>query len=82
VVVVAWLRSSLPSEVPDESGTLADRREEALSVDLPCSRPTVIGYFDPEGRPVRGRARIVNHSLDGISLRDGRVFIAEVACPA
>ena len=82
VIVVAWLRSSLPSEVADQSGMLTDRRSEALSVDLPCSQPAVTGYFDPEGRRVRERARIVNHSLEGISLHDGKVFIAVVACRA
>lgn len=82
LIVVGWLRSSRPSEVNGKSGMLEDRRSETVSVDLPCTRPALTGYFNPEGHRVRDSARLANHTLEGIRLRGGEVFVAELACPA
>ncbi len=80
VILVAWLRSSRSSEIADPTGTLQDRRSETISVGLPCARARVAGYFDPEGRRVRTPATVVDKSIEGIQLRGGQVFTAELAC--
>lgn len=80
IIVVAWLRSSLPAEVADKSGMLDDRRSENISVELPCRQPKPQGYFDPEGRRVPAPAKVANHSLEGLTLHGGHVLIAEFAC--
>ncbi|HLK50166.1 MAG TPA: cellulase family glycosylhydrolase [Bryobacteraceae bacterium] len=80
-LMVGWLRSPLPAEVSDQSGMLEDRRSENISLDLPCARPKLEGYFDAEGRHVRSAARLVKHSLEGMTLRDGHVLIVEFRCP-
>ena len=80
LIVVAWLRSSTPGEVSDNSGVAVDRRSETISIDLPCAHPAFIGSFDPEGRPVNSTSRVSGQSLQRISLAGGRVFIAELQC--
>jgi hypothetical protein len=82
VVVVGWLRSSLPSEVNGASGMLPDRRSESVSVELPCDHPQLEGSFDPEGHRVQRPVRVRNKSLDHVRLTGAGVFIAELACPA
>ena len=81
LAVVGWLRSSLPSEVRGGSGMLPDRRSETVSVELPCERPKLEGYFDAEGHRVQRAAKAGDKSLDGITLTGSDVFIAELACP-
>lgn len=80
IVVTAWLRSSLSSEVPSRTGRLRDRRSESLSVELPCASPALEGSFDPQGNRTESPARIADRRLDGINLRGGQVFVAEVGC--
>lgn len=82
VAVVGWLRSSVPSEVKGDTGMLPDRRSETVSVELPCDRPKLEGYFDPEGHRVQRPAQIGVKSLNGITLTGSDVFIAELACPS
>ena len=80
LIVIAWLRSSLPSEAASPSGMLPDVRSEVISVELPCGRPALVESFDPEGKTVRSSARTVAHRLEGVSLRGGQVFVGEVSC--
>jgi hypothetical protein len=80
LIIVGWLRSSLPSEVADQSGTLEDRRSENVSVELPCGRAKLEGYFDAAGNRIPTKARIGNHILEGLALRDGHIVIAEFGC--
>jgi hypothetical protein len=74
-VVVAWLRSSHPEEVPDKSGMLEDPRAETVSIHPPC-RPRRLRGYDAQGR------RVPAPSLENVRLTGDRVFIAEIECAA
>lgn len=82
VVVVGWLRSSLSDEVPQKTGTLVDRRTETVSVQLPCSAARPAGAYNAVGTSVKTSAHIHAGTLEGIRLSGGRVFVAELSCPA
>jgi hypothetical protein len=74
-VVVAWLRSSRPAEVPDKSGMLADARAETVTIHPPC-RPRKLRTYDPEGRRTPAR------TLANVRLTGDTVFIADIECAA
>jgi hypothetical protein len=82
VLVAAWLRSSQREEVSQQTGMLRDQRREIVSIGLPCARPKLLGYYDPQGHRKRNSARLHSGSLDRVRLKGDRVFIAELSCAA
>jgi hypothetical protein len=79
VVVVGWLRSSEAHEVASRSGLLEDPRRETHAVGLPCQAAGV-RFYDAQGRPVTGSARVVGRQLEGMTLDGEHVFVARMRC--
>ncbi|OFZ56308.1 MAG: hypothetical protein A2428_09075 [Bdellovibrionales bacterium RIFOXYC1_FULL_54_43] len=79
-LVTGWLRSSLPSEVPNKSGRARDKRRETIAVKLPLAPhhdwELMIHNLPPE-QP-NGKTRLDENWLKEIYLRGDRVFIAEL----
>lgn len=80
VVLIGWLRSSEPSEVPPNRGMLQDARQEKVTVGLPCSSISQTREYDDEGRSLTANLWFANHSLEGIELRGDRVTVAVINC--
>lgn len=77
LVVIAWLRSSRPEEVADQSGQATDRRQERLRLTLPGAYAGVTFYRE-NGDVAETNARLKGNSLTDVTLRGGQIFIAEL----
>jgi hypothetical protein len=82
IVVVAWLRSSDDAEIKDNSGMLKGTRKETFSVGPMCANAKLLGTYDVEGHVQHTHFRVQGTSLANIDLREGQVFVAELACPS
>lgn len=79
IVVVGWLRSSLPKEVKWKTGELKDQRKEQVSVPLPCKAVREIRTYSVAGQP-GSRATFQSGILRSIALTGSDVFIGVVSC--
>ena len=82
IILVGWLRSSLPEEVADKSGMAEDKRSETISADLPCHSARLLGFYDQEGRRLGAGARVQGDVLQNVRLLGDQVFVAQMACGA
>lgn len=80
VIVAAWLRSSLPSEVSAKTGVLHDTRAETVSAPIPCFRIAQLDTYTPEGQKARGTAQFTPGRLQNVHVSGDTVFIAVLSC--
>ncbi|HEX6502629.1 MAG TPA: hypothetical protein VF011_05230 [Terriglobales bacterium] len=80
LIITGWLRSSLPSEVHDHSGTSQDSRNESVSIALPCQTVSRARSYDVEGHALASPARFADGWLRGTPLSGDRVFIEVLQC--
>jgi Glycosyl hydrolases family 39 len=80
IIVIGWLRGSLPDEVPIKNGMLQDERAEIVATALPCSQPRLVAFYDAEGHRIKRAARLERGWLRNIRLRGDSVFVAELGC--
>lgn len=78
VIVAGWLRSSEYDEVPAHTGILPDRRQESVSVHLPC-RASQITSYDAMGKHQTMTGKLAT-DLNDIHLTGEHVYLAEVQC--
>lgn len=80
LIITGWLRSSLPAEVHDHSGTSQDLRHESISIALPCRAVSKARSYDVEGHASVSPARFADGWLKGTPLSGDRVFIEVLQC--
>ena len=80
IVVVGWLRSSEPDEVPNHSGMARDKRRQQVSVAVPCRSISEVQSWNEQGRATRRALRFRPGHFDGVSLTGDHIFVAEMNC--
>jgi polysaccharide biosynthesis protein PslG len=76
LIVIGWLRSTLPGELKDVSGNANDVRAETVSVILPSVVGQGIKEYDATGNRVAPAAKLTGWTLANICLDGESVFIA------
>ena len=78
MVVVGWLRSPVPGEVPGAQAGACDTRVEEVSLMLPAGVSTTVTAYALNGNRVPTQARLAGRILSHILLTGAQPFIATV----